>query len=239
MPHYPTHAPFLYSLTKRHGEYVNPGGGSSAAEAIALGTHVGTHIDALCHFSCDGKLHGGVAVEGRQSVQGGLSHLSIDTVPLILRRGVLLDIAGSAGLDALPVDFTITPAHLDAAAEAQGTGFQAGDVILVRTGWARYYHDAARYISEVRGPGPEIDGARWLSGRKPFAVGSDTVAFEKVPSPSMAVHVHLLFEQGIHIIEVLNLEELARDKVYEFVFAGAPLKIQGGTGAPIRPFALA
>jgi kynurenine formamidase len=55
----------------------------------------------------------------------------------------------------------------------------------------------------------------------------------------MPVHVHLLVESGIHIIEALNLEELARDRVYEFVFVAAPLKIRGATGSPIRPLALA
>jgi kynurenine formamidase len=54
----------------------------------------------------------------------------------------------------------------------------------------------------------------------------------------MPVHVHLLVESGIHIIEILNLEELARDRVYTFVFVAAPLKIRGGTGAPIRPLAI-
>ena len=54
----------------------------------------------------------------------------------------------------------------------------------------------------------------------------------------MPVHVHLLVESGIHIIECLNLEQLAADQVYEFVFVAAPLKIRGGTGSPIRPFAL-
>jgi len=54
----------------------------------------------------------------------------------------------------------------------------------------------------------------------------------------MPVHVHLLVEHGIHIIECLNLEQLARDRVYEFIFAAAPLKIRGGTGSPIRPIAV-
>jgi kynurenine formamidase len=84
-------------------------------------------------------------------------------------------------------------------------------------------------------PGVELEGAKWLSERKPFAVGSDTLAFERMPSPKMAVHIHLLVECGIHIIENLNLETLSRDKVSEFTFVGAPLKIEGGTGAPIRP----
>ncbi len=230
MPHYPTHPPFLYSLTKQHGDYVTAGGASSAADALALGSHVGTHIDALCHFSRGGKLHGGAQVA--QSCGGGLERLSIDTVAPILRRGVLLDVAGLLGVDALPEDFTITPEHLETAR------VEPGDVLLLRTGWGRFWDDARRYINEVRGPGPEIDGARWLSERKIFAAGSDTVSFERVPAPEMPVHVHLLVASGIHIIEALNLEELARDRVSEFVFLAAPLKIRGGTGSPIRPLAL-
>jgi kynurenine formamidase len=63
------------------------------------------------------------------------------------------------------------------------------------------------------------------------------VVFEKVPDPAMPVHMHLLVESGIHIIEVLNLEELAEDRIYEFVFVAAPMKIRGATGAPVRPLA--
>jgi kynurenine formamidase len=55
----------------------------------------------------------------------------------------------------------------------------------------------------------------------------------------MAVHVHLLVESGIHIIEALNLEELAAEHVYEFLFIAIPLKIRGATGSPIRPVAIA
>ena len=72
-----------------------------------------------------------------------------------------------------------------------------------------------------------------------FAAGSDTVALEVLPNPAMPVHVHLLVESGIHIIEVLNLEEIASNGVYTFVFMAAPLKIRGGTGAPVRPLAIA
>lgn len=95
-----------------------------------------------------------------------------------------------------------------------------------------------RFISEVHGPGPGLDGAKWLSTRKVFAGGSDTVAFERVPDPAMPVHVHLLVESGIHIIECLNLEQLATGARWEFLFVGSPLKIRGGTGSPLRPFAV-
>jgi kynurenine formamidase len=243
MPHFPTHPPYLFGLTRKHGDMVLEGNVSSSAEAIAFGGHVGTHIDALCHFSCDGKLYGGIQASSVQSQDGGFSELSVDTIEPILRRGVLLDIAGGVKMDALPADFAITPHHLDRALKAAKTEIAPGDVVLVRTGWGRFFSDATRYVCggghAVTGPGPELEAARWLSERKVFAAGSDTIAFEKVPAASMPVHVHLLVESGIHIIEALDLEELARNRVFEFVFVAAPLKIRGGTGSPIRPVALA
>src|ERR1035438_9708960 len=108
MPHYPTHPPFLFGLTKKHGDLVAEGGVSSAADAIALGSHVGTHIDALCHFSCGGKLYGGMEAAVVQSDAGGIREHSVDTIAPILRRGVLLDVAAQVKTDALPTDFSIT-----------------------------------------------------------------------------------------------------------------------------------
>lgn len=244
MPHHPAHAPYLYGMIKQHGDMITAGGVSSAADAIALGCHVGTHVDALCHFSCGGKLHAGVEARPMQSATGGLQKYSIDTIAPFFRRGVLLDIAAHVGQEALATDFVITPAHLEATAKAQKVAIEAGDVVLLRTGWAKFWHDAPRYISGghglgAAGPGPKIAGARWLSERGIVAGGSDTVAFESVPDPEMPVHVHFLVESGIHIIEALNLEELSRLRIYEFVFVAAPLKIIGGTGSPIRPLALA
>ena len=244
MPHFPTHPPFVFGLTRKHGDMIFEGGASSSAESIALGGHVGTHIDALCHYSCDGMLHGGVEANTVQNDSSGFSKLGADTIPPILRHGVLLDIAAQMSLDALPADFAITPEHLDAALKRAKTNIGPGDVVLLRTGWARYFGNTAQFVTggqghAVTGPGPEVDGARWLSERGVFAAGSDTIAFEKVPAARMPVHVHLLVETGIHIIEALNLEGLSRDRIYEFVFIAAPLKIRGGTGSPMRPLALA
>ena len=109
----------------------------------------------------------------------------------------------------MPEDHEITPAELDAA--SQGLEIRPGDIVLLRTGWARFYSDARRFVNETKCPGPGLDGARWLSARRIFAAGSDTVAFEKVPAPAMPVHVHLLVESGIHIIECLNLDALAAE----------------------------
>ncbi len=236
IPHYPLHAPYLYSLSKKHGESVHPAGASSAAEAITLSTHTGTHIDALCHYSAHGKLHGGKETSGAQTYAGGIENLSVDTIPPIFRRGVLLDIAGLQGVDVLPVDFVITPDHLARAAADIEIG--SGDVVLLRTGWSKYWNDPAQFISQLHSPGPKLAGARWLSERRVLAAGSETAPFEFVPSPEMEVHVHLLVDSGIHIIECLNLEELAATGSREFLFVATPLKIRGGTASPIRPYAL-
>src|ERR1700719_142831 len=174
MPHFPTHPPFLFGLTKKHGDMVSESGASSSADAIALGGHVGTHIDALCHFSCNGKLYGGVEAKTVQSDAGGIGQHSVDTIAPIMRRGVLLDIAGQLTTEALPADFIIAPEHLESTAKAQKIEIQKGDVVLLRTGWARFWNDAARYITGGHGavpagPGPELEGARWLSSRGVFA----------------------------------------------------------------------
>ena len=111
-------------------------------------------------------------------------------------------------------------------------------LIESKTNPRRFFEDSARFEAQLKGPGPAEQGARWLSGHEIFAAGSDTIAFERMPARSMTVHVHLLVESGIYIIECLNLEQLAADRVYEFGFVAAPLKIRGGTGSPIRPIAL-
>jgi len=235
MPHYPTHPPFARTLTRKHGDFVLESGASSASELLTFGGHVGTHIDALSHFTCDGKLHGGAAP--RQSYDGGVEQHSVETVEPIIRPGVLFDVARLMDVDALDADVVVTPEHL----EACGVKPTAGGIALIRTGWAQFWNDAARFItggsgSAVTGPGPGVPAARWLSSHGIFAAGSDTVAFEKAPS-QMEVHVHLLVEKGIHIIECLDLEELAREGVKQFTFIALPLKIRGGTGSPIRPVA--
>ena len=55
---------------------------------------------------------------------------------------------------------------------------------------------------------------------------------------SSPVHVHMLVEKGIHLLEIADLEELGRTRTYEFLFVALPLKIRGGTGSPVRPVAI-
>ena len=85
-------------------------------------------------------------------------------------------------------------------------------------------------------PGIGLEAAQWLVEREVVLVGSDTWATEVVPNPNpelaFPVHQLLIPRNGIYIFENLLTEELARDRVYEFAFFFAPLKLKGGTGRP-------
>ena len=114
-----------------------------------------------------------------------------------------------------------------------------GSVVLVRTGWARHWDDGVAYLGFETGcPGVLVSGAQWLAERGIQATGSDTIAYERTPAPSLPVHVHLLVEHGIPIIEAMNLERLVADEAWDFYFVAVPLSIRNGTGSPLRPLAL-
>lgn len=237
IPHGPTHSPYLFSLIKQHGQVVYREGVSAATDVFSMGTHVGTHIDALGHVSKAGRLHGDVAAEGVQSFAGGLSRCGAHQLPPVVGRGVLLDIAALRGVDVLAADEGISARDLEKACEAEDVQVEAGDTVVVRTGWTRYWPDHARYHANPA-PGLLVDAAHWLGDRGAQCVGADNYAVEKVPAHGMAVHVALLVERGIPMIEMLDLEALARDRAFTFLFVALPLKIVGGTGSPVRPVAL-
>ncbi|SCG68017.1 cyclase family protein [Micromonospora humi] len=241
MPCSPNHPGFRMSLIRRHGDMVRPDGGSAANEMIVTGGHVGTHVDALAHVSHDGRLHGGVDAAAAQT-GGRFTALGAEHTPALLTRGVLLDVAAVHGVDVLPAGHGVTAADLTAAAERAGVEPGPGDVALVRTGWARHFDDAATYLGQATGvPGVTTDAAEWLAARRVVATGADTTAYEQIRPGAghsvLPVHRVLLVDAGVHIIEHLNLEHAAAEGLTAFVFSMAPLRIVGGTGSPIRPFA--
>jgi kynurenine formamidase len=241
MPCSPNHPGFRMSLIRRHGDMVRPDGGSASNEIIVTGGHVGTHVDALSHVSHDGLLYGGV--DAAQAQTGGrFSSLGAEHTPALLTRGVLLDVAATHGLDVLPAGYGVTADDLRAAADRAGVTLRQGDVALVRTGWARHFDDAATYLGQEDGvPGPTPDAARWLVDSGVVTTGADTTAYEQIRAGAghrvLPVHRVLLVDAGVHIIEHLNLEQASTEGLTKFVFVMAPLRIVGGTGSPVRPFA--
>lgn len=243
MPQSPNHPAYWHSLPRRHGDMVRADGGSAANDMITMGTHVGTHIDALAHVSHEGQLYGGLRVE--DALQGGrYAELGAHTIEPMVRRGVLLDIPALKGLTCLEPGYEITVADLEAAVERQGTPVGAGDVVLIRSGWGQHFEtDPQLFMGQNSGvPGIGTAGANWLADRRIHAAGADTIAFERLAPGAghalLPVHRVLLVEHGIYIIETMDLEQLAREAVHEFVFVLSPLPFFGATGSPARPLAV-
>lgn len=242
MPIYPTHPPFHITLNNRHGDIHRACGYSSSNELIITSTHTSTHIDALSHVSENGKLHGGVdAAEAQSGTQLFKEH-GVENIAPIFRRGVLLDIARSKNKNVLDPAEEISASDLDGALQNANVPINPGDVILLRTGWTKYWSDAPKYLGlDSKGtPGVATEGAEWLAAKKPFAVGNDTAGFEQIVQDDITMHAHriLIAQNGIHIIENLDLEELAVSGRADFAFVTLPLRIKGATGSPLRPVAL-
>ena len=208
-------------------------------DAISMYTHMGTHIDALNHFGLHGKVWNRFAAKDHLGDQGW-RRTGAEKLPPIIARGVLLDVVGSKGLTVLPPSYQITVADLEATLTRQGTKLAAGDVVLVRTGRMSVWPDDKTY--GVLQPGLSLEAARWLVERHgAMVIGADSLSLEAFPSRVrhnwIPVHTYLLAEQGVPIIEVLQLDALARDGVHEFAFLAASLKLRGASAAPFRPLA--
>ena len=244
MPIYPSHRPgYFYSLHRRHRDGYRPaehGPRTGAAGTLTMMEHSGTHIDALCHQAKELRLFGGIPTDEAET-PAGFTKLGVETVPPLVRRGVLLDVAGWKGQMPLPRGYGISGDDLAGCAAAQGVRVGAGDVLLVRTGFGTLWNDEAAYLQAA---GVARSGNLWAADQGVAAVGADNMTWdvpgERDPETGATLfgHVHLLTQKGIYIIENLDLRELARARQYVFAFVGIPLKFLGATGSPIRPLAL-
>jgi kynurenine formamidase len=239
-PVFPAHWPgFVYTLHRRH-EVIPGQTRTSASGTITAQEHSGTHIDALCHQAVDMCMHGGVEVGPDVQTPHGFTKLGVETIPPILRRGVLLDVPRALESDRLPSGYLVTGADLEATVKAQDVEIRPGDCVLIRTGTAQDFADPQTYLD---GAGVGTDGARWLADHRPYLAGADNVAFDHPSNVdpelgSLPCHTVLTVEAGIYILENLQLEELAAAACVEFLFVCLPLKMRGVTGSHVRPVAL-
>ena len=208
------------------------------------GQHGAPTIDAIGHIGHNGKLFGGLIAE-QSEAPSGLLALGVEHYPKerFINRGVLLDVARFKNVDTLPPGEEITAADLEATARAQGVEVRAGDSVLIRTGYGRYFEtDKAKYMG-LR-PGPGESAARWLAEKKVFLTGDDQLTYEVYPQKGTIFPAHriLLADNGIYIVENFNLEELsqvlAARKSYEFILVLNPLRLRGMTGSPLNAFAI-
>ncbi|MBV8409662.1 MAG: cyclase family protein [Alphaproteobacteria bacterium] len=243
----PNQTPFLQSIwaswrdsiRRRRAAGARNDAGSNV-ERVEMTMHVGTHIDALGHFSIGGKLYNGLNA-GDVVTDWGLDRLGIEHVPPMICRGVLLDVSGLDGGEFLNPGRVVGPDDLARAADAAEVAIGAGDIVLIRTGWGRFFAvNNDRYLQGE--PGIDVPAARWLTERDVVAIGCDNMAVEVLPNPDrglmMPVHQHVLVEAGVHLIENLALDELARERIKSFCFVLLAARFKGATGCPVRPIAL-
>jgi kynurenine formamidase len=219
------------------------------SNALFINDNVATQIDGLAHITVGKDYHwyNGFK-EADYGGDFGVLKCDTTTIPPVIARGVMLDIAAARGVDELPSHYAITPADVEAALKRQKTELRPGDVVLIRTGTLRHWGtdgDNHAKIGEHDSAGITLETARYLVEQHgSVLIGSDTSGLEVAPAPMgsdsfIPVHNYLLVEQGVHIGEFHYLEDLAKDKVYEFCYICTVNKIAGAVaGFTLRPLAI-
>lgn len=228
---------------------VNPAKVAWHSNALFMNDNVATQIDGLGHITTgdDNHWYNGFK-ESDWGGNWGIRKADASTIPPIIVRAVLIDVAGHKKVEALQAGTAITADDLQKTLEWEKIDIRPGDAVFVRTGTLRYWGETGSDHAAIAAhdtAGINLDAAKWLVEQKGAVfVGSDTSGLEVAPAPTgstsfIPVHEYLLVQQGVHIGEFHNLEELARDKVYEFCYVGLTNKIKGSTaGFTLRPIAL-
>lgn len=246
-PLFSTNTPYSISLLARHTQTfgtVSDGIGFATDKMDFSGQHGAPTIDAIGHISNNLKLFGGIDAATSEGDMG-LTKLGVEAYPKeqFINRAILLDVARFKGVEALAAGQEITVADLEATAQAEGVEIQAGDSVLIRTGYGKFFNtDPTKFTQPL--PGPGESAARWLAKKKVFLVGDDQLVFEVLPAAGTVFPAHriLIADNGIYIVENLNLEELSQalveEGVYEFPLVLNPPRIRGATGAAVNSFAI-
>ena len=222
---------------------------------------MGTQFDALAHMGRNVEMADGSfetvfyngfterELTGGNRGSGGVEVLGVEQMKPFITRGILIDIAAYKGVPVLGPNYEVTLDDVRGALERQGMSedtIEQGDAVLFHYGWSVNWTNPPKYNDSFVGTGenegsPGIGGevARWLVTRRPSMVGGDTCCVQIMPAtPSGNVHHTLFFAEGIPLLENMELKDLARDEVYEFLFLNLTIRIKGATGSPVRPIAV-
>jgi kynurenine formamidase len=204
-----------------------------------------THVDTPAHYFWQGRLYNGRSCNLVTSREGA----QVESVDLlrdgVVSRGVLLDIAALRGRWLQPGE-GVMPEDLDAAERAAGLRVEAGDILLLRTGYyARRLAEGPRHPMRDGSPAAHVACMPWFHERGIAMLGTDThndVSPLTHPGIGNAVHVVGLVAMGLWLIDNANLEEVARAcaerQRWEFMLTVAPLRLLHATGSPVNPIAV-
>lgn len=215
--YWPTAEPFRLDTAFKG---ITQGGYFYSAFSFCAAEHGGTHLDAPYHFA-DGNW-------------------TTDQIPLehLTGNAMVIDVSVKALKNR---DYQIRTEDITAWEQAHGN-LPEGSILLFRTGYGAFYSDAARYlgttqrgpvgVAQLRFPGIHPEAAQWLvANRKIKAVGIDTPSMDYGQSKDFKTH-RLLNSQNICGFEnVANLDQLPPKGAYVIAL---PMKIKGGSGAPLR-----
>ena len=210
---------------------------------------IGTQFDALGHLGYrgegpmgDDEYYNGFKGSEVYSARG-LRKLGVENARPFFTRGVLIDVAAYKGVERLEPGYEITVEDLQGSLSKQGVQIKEGDVVLIRTGHSNLWEtDGDAYYDWSAQPGIGVSAASWLVNQRAVIVGSDNIGIEVIPFSKgetvWPVHLFLLKDSGVHLLENMDLEELHDDGLYEFAFMFTPLPLKGGTGSPGNPIAI-
>ena len=215
----------------------SPNGFRFAEDTVQFSTHSGTHVDALSHAWSGDELFNGYEAAGTRSTSGA-QKLGAEALKPVLTRGVLVDLVAHNGAPLAPCT-AINARDLVEAYERAGLNPEAGDAVLLHTGWWQKMGGGPDYFDLE--PGLSDSGAEWLAAHDAAIVGADNYAVEVQPDPggkTFPVHLRLLHRYGVPLIENLDLSELASSGATSFLFIFSPIPLAGSTAGPIAPLAV-
>lgn len=237
-----------HSLNRRRPDSVATASGSGWGKnqinwitEIQSGTfQVGTQLDSIGHIQIGERFYNGLTTADVVE-EWGLNHYGMETVPPIITRGVLVDVANYKGVARLPLGYVISVADVEGALKKQGVDIRAGDAVLFHTGWgALYGKDNDLFLSGEPGPGLAV--VQWLYDRRIAITGADTWSYGAVPGEDPAqpflVPQTMYVKMGLFGLENLATEGLAQQRVFEFLFVLTHAKTKGSTAAVIAPAAV-
>ena len=209
-------------------------------EQITATQQMGTHMDALNHLQVGDRTYNGHRLADIVE-DHGTNRLGVDTLPQVVTRGLLVDVAAARGVEHLDAGDVITPEETSAALDADGLSVRPGDAVLFHTGWGRHWDtDNERYAAGEPGPGAHL-GA-WLAEQRVALTGCDTWSYGPYPPEDpdrpFVVPQVLNVRHGVVVLENLRLSQIAQDHVHEFCLVVSHAKLRGATGAWVAPLAI-